>query len=71
MALGMIEDDLDHLAAECSRGMVLFLNPAASAVHVELRGQMREAAGHSAILMMDRTHLDADGQFPRWQKRQR
>ena len=68
MALAMIEDDLDHLAAlSVARGMVLFLKrPGGQAqFSVELRGQMRDARGRFGDLNdWIRTHLDADLSVP-------
>ena len=68
MALAMIEDDLDHLAAlNVARGMVLFLKRPGgqSQFSVELRGQMRDARGRFADLHdWIRTHLDADLSVP-------
>lgn len=68
MALAMIEDDLDHLAAlNVARGMVLFLKRPGgqSQFSVELRGQMRDARGRFGDLHdWIRTHLDADLSVP-------
>jgi transcriptional regulator GlxA family with amidase domain len=68
MALAMIEDDLDHLAAlNVARGMVLFLKRPGgqSQFSVELRGQMRDARGRFGDLHdRIRTNLDADLSVP-------
>ena len=68
MALAMIEDDLDHLAAlNVARGMVLFLKRPGgqSQFSVELRGQMRDARGRFGDLHdWIRNNLDADLSVP-------
>ena len=68
MALAMIEDDVDHLAAlNVARGMVLFLKRPGgqSQFSVELRGQMRDARGRfGALHDWIRTHLNADLSVP-------
>jgi transcriptional regulator GlxA family with amidase domain len=68
MALAMIEDDLDHLAAlNVARGMVLFLKRPGgqSQFSVELRGQMRDPRGRFGDLHdWIRTNLDADLSVP-------
>lgn len=68
MALAMIEDDLDHLAAlNVARGMVLFLKRPGgqSQFSVELRDQMRDARGRFGDLHdWIRTNLDADLSVP-------
>lgn len=68
MALAMIEDDLDHLAAlKVARGMVLFLKRPGgqSQFSVELRRQMEDARGRFDDLHdWIRTNLDADLSVP-------
>jgi transcriptional regulator GlxA family with amidase domain len=68
MALAMIEDDLDHLAAlNVARGMVLFLKRPGgqSQFSVELRSQMRDARGRFGDLHdWIRNNLDADLSVP-------
>jgi len=68
MALAMIEDDLDHLAAlDVARGMVLFLKRPGgqSQFSIELRQQMRDARGRFDDLHdWIRTHLEADLSIP-------
>jgi transcriptional regulator GlxA family with amidase domain len=68
MALAMIEDDLDHLAAlNVARGMVLFLKRPGgqSQFSVELRGQMRDARGRFDDLHdWIRNNLDTDLSVP-------
>ena len=68
MALAMIEDDLDHLAAlTVARGMVLFLKRPGgqSQFSVELRGQMRDARGRFSDLHdWIRNNLDSDLSVP-------
>jgi len=68
MALAMIEDDLDHLAAlHVARGMVLFLKRPGgqSQFSMELRQQMRDARGRFDDLHdWIRTHLEADLSIP-------
>jgi transcriptional regulator GlxA family with amidase domain len=68
MALAMIEDDLDHLAAlNVARGMVLFLKRPGgqSQFGVELRGQMRDARGRFGDLHdWIRSNLDTDLSVP-------
>lgn len=68
MALAMIEDDLDHLAAlNVARGMVLFLKRPGgqSQFSIELRGQMRDARGRFGDLHdWIRNNLDADLSVP-------
>jgi transcriptional regulator GlxA family with amidase domain len=72
MALAMIEDDLDHLAAlNVARGMVLFLKRPGgqSQFSVELRSQMRDARGRFGDLHdWIRNNLDADLSVPRLAK---
>ncbi|WP_158817420.1 GlxA family transcriptional regulator [Methylocapsa sp. S129] len=68
MALAMIEDDLDHLAAlNVARGMVLFLKRPGgqSQFSAELRGQMRDAHGRFGDLHdWIRGNLNADLSVP-------
>ncbi|SDC71248.1 Transcriptional regulator GlxA family, contains an amidase domain and an AraC-type DNA-binding HTH domain [Cupriavidus sp. YR651] len=68
MALAMIEDDLDHLAAlTVARGMVLFLKRPGgqSQFSVELRQQMRDARGRFDDLHdWIRANLEADLSVP-------
>lgn len=68
MALAMIADDLDHLAAlDVARGMVLFLKrPGGQAqFSVELRRQLRDARGRFDDLHdWIRSNLDADLSIP-------
>ena len=68
MALAMIEEDLDHLAAlKVARGMVLFLKRPGgqSQFSVELQRQMHDARGRFDDLHdWIRAHLDADLSVP-------